>query len=567
MDAASEHRHRQGMCNTSGCLWLQEYLNRGGRGSGSGHIHSQSQRGGRPGPCDDFHEHVCGSRRHSLYRDGVARLMAAVAERITGRLRVVPGSGSGRVEAVGAGDPEENHAIVLDRCLAGEAVVCGERMSEGCPSMLPDAPLGISERFFRVNNSATIDDYAAYVQSLAQDIPTGDSLNINYDSRVKAFPRRWMSTACSWVELSARCHFERSLRMRDHGRLSLYQQLWKIIYFAPFMGSQARPLVKAAYEEPPDPLLQACLRIIDDVFPHKTVQAAKATLSETVDGLHDTIAHFVWEARQASGRGTGLAGKIISASPLLVMRALAPEWLAQGAVNGTASVSDDFRQRRVVRELAAQQLIAIEALVDDGSSTTRTDASIYSWQASANPHKATLVRYLEDRKALLLPLGLLGLFVNSMSTVEPVLVPLLGRPVLRELMPARHGPYSWRHHNEQRLQAIVDCVAAVLDVAGAGQAAARALATEVTLESGALQPLLALYDRRLHEEHTRGIRLHSDYSNAELFFVLWALGHCGERNAAIVVNGALRNFAPFSRAFQCAVNQAMWTGHRCPFWH
>ncbi|KAH7934117.1 hypothetical protein HPB49_021632 [Dermacentor silvarum] len=405
MDTASDRRQRQGMCNSSGCLWLQQYLR--GRNSGSGHIHSQSQRGGRPGPCDDFHEHVCGSRGHSLYRDGMARLMVAVAGKVTERLHVIPGSGSGRAEAAGTGDPDEDHAVVLQHA-------CGEIRGEDCPSSFPEAPFRISERFFRANRSATIDDYAAFVQSLAPDLQSDKRLNFSELGMVRTFPRRWISTACHWVELSARCHLERSLRFRGSGSLTLYQQLWKLLYFAPFLGDH--------------------------------------------------------------------------------------------------------------------------------------------------------VRFLEDRKTLVLPLGLLGLFLNSMSTVEPILVPALGRPVLRELMPTRHGPYSWRRRNEQRLEAIVDCIAAGLDVAGAEQDA-RALAMEVTLESGALEPLFALYDRRLHDEHGRGVRLHPDYSNAELFFVLWALGHCGERDAAILVNGALRNFAPFSRAFQCAVNQAMWTGHRCPFWH
>ncbi|KAH9379827.1 hypothetical protein HPB48_010400 [Haemaphysalis longicornis] len=77
---------------------------------------------------------------------------------------------------------------------------------------------------------------------------------------------------------------------------------------------------------------------------------------------------------------------------------------------------------------------------------------------------------------------------------------------------------------------------------------------------------MALYKRRLLEEFDHGVRLHRDYSNAELFFVLWALGHCGQRDADVLVNAALRNSALFARVFQCSVNKAMWEGHRCPFW-
>ncbi|KAL1414165.1 hypothetical protein MTO96_007647 [Rhipicephalus appendiculatus] len=259
IDSTSDHRHRHGLCNSTGCLWLQQYLSPGRHVSGSGHIHSQSQRGGRPGPCDDFYEHVCGSRRHSIYRDGVARLMVAVAEKITGRLRAVAGSGSVRTQAASSGDPDEDHAVVLDRCLEGGTVItkdlvvraCGEARSEDCPPSFPDAPLGISERFFAANSSATIDDYAAFVQSVAPELHSGGHLSIDDVERIKAFPRRWITRACRWVELSARCHLERRLRLKDYGRLSLYKRLWKLIYFAPFMGSPAQPLVKAAYQEPP----------------------------------------------------------------------------------------------------------------------------------------------------------------------------------------------------------------------------------------------------------------------------------------------------------------------------
>ncbi|KAH9380072.1 hypothetical protein HPB48_011169 [Haemaphysalis longicornis] len=91
-------------------------------------------------------------------------------------------------------------------------------------------------------------------------------------------------------------------------------------------------------------------------------------------------------------------------------------------------------------------------------------------------------------------------------------------------------------------------------------------AEETALESGVLVPLFALYKRQLLEELGQGVRLHRDYNNAELFFVLWALGHCGERQAQALVNGALKNSALFARTFQCSVNQAMWNGRRCPFW-
>ncbi|KAH8030407.1 hypothetical protein HPB51_006839 [Rhipicephalus microplus] len=93
------------------------------------------------------------------------------------------------------------------------------------------------------------------------------------------------------------------------------------------------------------------------------------------------------------------------------------------------------------------------------------------------------------------------------------------------------------------------------------------LARRATLESALLEPLMVLYKRRLKEELGRGVRLHGDYGNAELFFVLWALNHCGELDAETIVNGALRNSALFARAFQCSVNQAMWSGMRCSFWH
>ncbi|KAH7933949.1 hypothetical protein HPB49_019428 [Dermacentor silvarum] len=233
------------------------------------------------------------------------------------------------------------------------------------------------------------------------------------------------------------------------------------------------------------------------------------------------------------------------------MRTLVPAWLAHVGPNVTNStVEDEPDERRADHEHASQRLGAIEVhlLHDDNA---------------GNPPLSN-AQYVAERKTLIVPLGLLGLLLNASAVIEPVLVPALGREVMRVLMPTSRGPYAWRSRNERRFQALVNCVASGLDTDSEKEA--RAFAAQATLESALLEPLMVLYKRRLHEELGRGVRLHSNYGNAELFFVLWATNHCGERDAEMIVNGALRNSALFARAFHCSVNQAMWSGHRCSFW-
>ncbi|KAH7932770.1 hypothetical protein HPB49_002421 [Dermacentor silvarum] len=280
------------------------------------------------------------------------------------------------------------------------------------------------------------------------------------------------------------------------------------------------------------------------------------------------------------------------------MRTLVPAWLAHVGPNVTDStVEYEPDERHADREHASQLLGAIEVHLqhdDDVGTPPMSDVSAYAWQALWPTdgqfalfsdrqlvrlyfhfvlRKARFViakagfgqaQYVAERKTLFVPLGLLGLLLNVSAVIEPVLVPALGREVMRVLMPTSRGPYVWRSLNERRLQALVNCVASGLDTDDEKEA--RALASQATLESALLEPLMVLYKRRLHEELGRGVRLHSSYSNAELFFVLWATNHCGERDAETIVNGALRNSALFARAFQCSVNQAMWSGHRCSFW-
>nr|XP_054934130.1 uncharacterized protein LOC129388103 [Dermacentor andersoni] len=544
-DLGLENSRRQHpLCNTSGCLWLRGYLRSGD--SNSNNI--QSQRRSRAGPCDDFHEHVCRSRPQSIYEDGVARLMDAVKARLLGMRIGAGGNASDATKGTSERERQREPASLLRRCLDGATVVTGDDIASACgdvhgmvcPNAAPEAPLRISESFFQNNPNASVDDYAAFVKSVAGGLSWKKR---SHQTAAKTSSRlssaRWMPRICRWVALSARCDLERRHQkpgLRPEAR-ALYQQLWKVLYFAPLMGNKARPLVEQAYKRPPpQPQVQACLRIAEDVSRRKTAQAARASLSDAVDSLDDTMVHFVWEAGQ-------------------VMRTLVPAWLSHVGPNVTNStVEEEPDVRRADREHASQRLGAIEVhlLHDDYVSTPPlSNVSAYAWQA----------QYVAERKTLLVPLGLLGLLLNASAIIEPVLVPALGREVMRVLMPTSRGPYAWRPRNERRFQVLVKCVASGLDTDEK-----EALAAQTTLESALLEPLMMLYKRRLHEELGRGVRLHSRYGNAELFFVLWATSHCGKRDAETIVNGALRNSALFARAFQCSVNQAMWSGHRCSFW-
>ncbi|KAL3218353.1 hypothetical protein MRX96_031577 [Rhipicephalus microplus] len=518
---------RQRMCNTAGCLWLRDYLRPGNKGSS----HIQSQGRSPPHPCDDFHEHVCGSRQQSIYEDGVSRLMDAVKARLLGALRT---AAKGSEAAKGASERDKVHARLLQRCLDGAAVVtedditraCGSIQNAVCPNSVPEAPLRISEDFFQNNPNASVAGYAAFVESLAANL-SWKTHSQSHAVKVPSKPSRWFARLCRWVATSARCHFARRPQWSGQrpDAQALYERLWKVLYFAPLMGNKAQPLVKHAYERlSSKPQLRACLRFIEDVSSKRTAVTARAVLSDAVDSLDDTITHFV-------------------------MRALVPAWLGHPGPNVTGSIINDDEKLRADTEHASQRLGAIDVNLlphDDADATSPSNA-----------------QYVAERKSLLVPLGLLGLLLNASSIIEPVLVPALGREVMRVLMPTSRGPYAWRSRNERHFRALVECVASDLDTDDVEETLAR----RTTLESALLEPLMVLYKRRLKEELGRGVRLHGDYGNAELFFVLWALNHCGERDAETIVNGALRNSALFARAFQCSVNQAMWSGMRCSFWH
>ncbi|XP_037525727.1 uncharacterized protein LOC119402688 [Rhipicephalus sanguineus] len=166
---------------------------------------------------------------------------------------------------------------------------------------------------------------------------------------------------------------------------------------------------------------------------------------------------------------------------------------------------------------------------------------------------ASQARLVESnrRRLLLVTPGLLGLLVNVSSSVEPFVVPALAKPLLRAMLA------DWK--SEALSQAapsgrIVDklsrCFTTWINVS-------EPLSAEVAAEVVILEPLFQLYRKRLAKSVGDDTILHANHTNQQLFFHLWAHGHCGSADGRALVNVVARNSPRFGRAFRCPASKAM----------
>ncbi|KAG0437532.1 hypothetical protein HPB47_017396 [Ixodes persulcatus] len=289
-------------------------------------------------------------------------------------------------------------------------------------------------------------------------------------------------------------------------------------------SAQADAVLTLSYGNVPEPRLHACLELLEDIFATQAVRVATVALQDAVDDLPGTVVHWVWEARQ-------------------VLRPRLAAWVTSIMRSDTGeNVDKDVLD-------TVNSLNLLEAATFNGSGKDSSDMSIFSWLVLYEPH----------RRALVIPQGLLGVLVNASSTVEPIFVPAVGAQILRALLPRRNGPYPWPRSHHVHLHRITGCFARSLHID-------TDIALEVARESAVLVPLFDLYRRKVREEFGDGTRLHPDHTNGQLFFVLWALGHCGETDGAVLVNGAAKHSALFQRTFYCQSGQSMSTGKQCSFW-
>lgn len=89
---------------------------------------------------------------------------------------------------------------------------------------------------------------------------------------------------------------------------------------------------------------------------------------------------------------------------------------------------------------------------------------------------------------------------------------------------------------------------------------------EFVYESALLGPLFDRYRWGVHEKYAEDVYMTQDYNNLELFYVLWAMGKCGDKRGGAVVNAVLRNSMRFARTFDCKLMDDMFSSRKCNFW-
>ncbi|KAH9380035.1 hypothetical protein HPB48_006147 [Haemaphysalis longicornis] len=180
------------------------------------------------------------------------------------------------------------------------------------------------------------------------------------------------------------------------------------------------------------------------------------------------------------------------------------------------------------------------------------------------PLFAHVVQYDADRNVITVPHGLLELAKND-TDVEPVIAVLLAAPLMRPLLPQPGGPYSWKDAHDQHLAYVNGCFRAVHNSTLDFDKDPSQL-RELVYESALLGPLFDLYRWGVHDTYDEDVYLYTRNNNWKLFYVLWALGKCGDQRAGDVVNAVVRNSMRFARTFDCGLMDDMFSPRKCNFW-
>ncbi|XP_075531684.1 uncharacterized protein LOC142564544 [Dermacentor variabilis] len=249
-----------------------------------------------------------------------------------------------------------------------------------------------------------------------------------------------------------------------------------------------------------------------DVFEDDAFAVAKQVLADAVDDLEGSLSQLGRDARVAMREST---------RSMMAETAGDPQYL---------TFSHDI--------LSQDEGDDVKVVLVDSYHASVENMTLFSSQARFGDRNR--------RRVLLVTPGLLGLLVNASSSVEPVLVPALAKPLLHAMLTNRQAQtISDAVPPVRILNKLTRCFTTWFNVS-------QSLSPEVAAELAVLEPLFQLYRKRLTESVGTDTVLHASYTNQQLFFLLWAHGHCGDPNGRVLVNVVSRNYPRFGRTFRCS---------------
>lgn len=402
-------------------------------------------------------------------------------------------------------------ASALEDCVLGHDVVSAAIVQDqhntslptDCNVSYPHIPFTISEQYFENHRHATVEDFVEHI------VGRYPGVQWFFHDIPPGVPRLasppWAFGAAGRVSGSAKCYLAR--RLDATAEVGTYMTLWNVLYFSPFVDHLYNDLRQNTTLR--ESRLEACLRLVDDNFPATTRSLGVAALKAAVPNYEKDVRQLVSAVTHSLGR-------------------YLKRWLSGN-------------RNKIIAGLGTMRV----AFAKDEKLLARRTASLFDATAT----------YSAPESEMTIPQGLLTVLLGSSSNIDPIFVPHIGSEILRSLLLVPNTAFwlpgdieAWNRHRHCVSQRTND--SASLD--------------DIVASNVALGPLFAVYRDYVLKQHPETVRLSANFTNEQLFFVIWAVSKCGGK--ADEINGPLLHFERFTKAFHCVTGQGMVPETRCPFW-
>lgn len=381
--------------------------------------------------------------------------------------------------------------------------------------------------------------------------------------------------------------------------------VWRLaVHLSPFMPSKFAPLVPFSPEHTEwvpyaPPLEELCMKLVGDLMSHAVTTiyirnqrvgmpsgtriAVKDSLNQVVDQMKHTLIDYLWMHETVSQRAIQKLNAIevhLLYPPFVDDKMVLEQIYRQVPDIGNDTVLEDY-----FRAKSALMLKKWKALAGKGV------------QPIWNIHYfAPEIVYLHESNELVIPVGILRPPIYLNAEDIPLDTARFGYQLARQISKAifykgafhsdmGNISFWWERSTVKKFEDAEFCfrrmyAALWLPTSIRGQAEAAATIQDNILNYVALKVAYAMYIQSKRSEDSKEQRLSGlgSFTSEQLFFLAFAQGQCAKSRkrstsihlkippevpAHLRVNLPLRNFARFSRAFQCKPESTMNPRHRC----